>query len=110
MPYLLLFGSVALGAGGQVALKLGVGGAASLLSALLTPLVWLGLGLYGLSAILWMGVLRTLDLSFAYPFASLTYPLVMILSYVVLKEPLVWTRLVGTLVVLVGILIIARGG
>ena len=38
-----------------------------------TVAVWGGLLLFGLSAFVWLAVLSRASLSFAYPFASLTY-------------------------------------
>ena len=64
----------------QLAMKLGLRGgdaagsvAGTYAHALGSPLVWLGLALYGLSAALWIWVLSRLDVSLAYPLVSLGF-------------------------------------
>ena len=57
--------------------------------------------------ILWLFVLASLDLSVAIPVDSLHYILIMGVSYFYLKERMHWTRVVGTLLVLGGILLVA---
>ena len=48
--------------------------------------VWGGLLLFGLSAFVWLAVLSRASLSFAYPFASLTYALILLADRFVLHE------------------------
>ena len=50
------------------------------------PFVWGGLLLFGISAIVWLVVLSRASLSFAYPFASLTYVLILLFDQFVLKD------------------------
>ena len=93
---LILF-SVLLAAGAQLTLKHGMNqvadssGALTLSSASIkdvvtTPAVWGGLFLFGLSAIVWLAVLSRTSLSFAYPFASLTYVLILLADRFLLHE------------------------
>jgi uncharacterized membrane protein len=106
--------SVIFAALGQVSWKLGMNqagqlaafNAASLSSVLLNPYVLLGFLMYGLSTIFWLIALSKKDLSFVYPFISLTYILVLLMSSLVLKESIGINRLVGTLIILAGIIII----
>jgi drug/metabolite transporter (DMT)-like permease len=101
---------------GQVSWKLGMNQAgqlaalnfASLSTVLLNPYVLLGFVMYGLSAFFWLIALSKKDLSFVYPFISLTYILVLVLSSLVLKESIGANKLVGTLIIIVGLIIIAR--
>jgi uncharacterized membrane protein len=101
---------------GQVSWKLGmtqVGQSstlnfAGLSTILLNPLVLLGFIMYGLSAIFWLIALSKKDLSYVYPFISLTYILVLLLSSLVLKESIGVNKVIGTLIIIIGLIIIAR--
>jgi uncharacterized membrane protein len=64
--------------------------------------------MYGLSTIFWLIALSKKDLSFVYPFISLTYVLVLVLSSLVLKEDIGINKLAGTLIIMFGLVIIAR--
>ena len=93
---------------GQVSWKLGmnqVGQLATLdlttlSTVLLNPYVLLGFVMYGLSTIFWLIALSKKDLSFVYPFISLTYVLVLVLSSLVLKESIGINKLAGTLIIM----------
>ena len=101
---------------GQVSWKLGMNQAGQLATldlttlstVLLNPYVLLGFVMYGLSTIFWLIALSKKDLSFVYPFISLTYVLVLVLSSLVLKESIGVNKLAGTLIIIVGLIIIAR--
>ena len=73
------------------------------------PLVLLGLVFYGLSAFLWIVVLSELDLSIAYPILGMTYIFVLLLSYFILGESLSMFKVSGTLLVLLGVVLIGFG-
>ena len=94
----------------QVRDSFGVVGAdaASLRAVVTTPLVWGGLFLFGLSAIVWLGVLSRTSLSFAYPFASLTYVIIVLVDRLVLGEDVPTLRWGGVLLIIAGILAVAR--
>lgn len=91
---LVIIAGVTLAAIGQVSWKLGMDQAgplvspdfATLLSLLLNPYILLGFVLYGVGTIFWLMALSKKELSFVYPFISLTYILVLALSSFVLKE------------------------
>jgi uncharacterized membrane protein len=80
----------------------------TLSTVLLNPFVLLGFVMYGLSTIFWLIALSKKDLSFVYPFISLTYVLVLVLSSLVLKEDIGINKLAGTLIIMFGLVIIAR--
>lgn len=63
-----------------------------------------------LGSLTWMGALTQFELSFAYPFMSLAYVVVMVFSYWLFKEPLTMPKVIGTLVVILGLFIITRPG
>lgn len=98
---------------GQVSWKIGMNQAGtpdlpSIASVLFNPYILLGFLMYGLSTVFWLLALSKRDLSFVYPFISLTYVLVLILSSLVLKESIGMNKLVGTLAILIGLMIISR--
>ncbi len=63
-----------------------------------------------LGSLTWMGALTQFELSFAYPFMSLAYVVVMVFSYWLFREPLTMPKVIGTLVVILGLFIITRPG
>jgi drug/metabolite transporter (DMT)-like permease len=116
----LILLSVASGVMGQTCLKIGLtkagGNAASdtlfsLIGLILrSPLVLVGLFLYGLGALAWIAVLRRMDLSYAYPFLALNFVLIALVSQAVLGESIPWIRWTGIGAICIGILLIAYGG
>ncbi len=81
--------------------------AGTYLHAFSSPLVWLGLGLYGASAVLWLWVLSRLDVSLAYPLVSLGFVVTLALGVVWLGEPLSWTRVAGCGLIVAGVWLLA---
>jgi glycosyltransferase involved in cell wall biosynthesis/multidrug transporter EmrE-like cation transporter len=73
-----------------------------------TPAVWGGLGLFVASASVWLIVLSRTSLSFAYPFASLTYVLILVFDRFVLKEPISGLRYGGVALIIAGLVLISR--
>ena len=115
----LILCSVGLAALAQITLKAGMNqvrssygvvglDAESLRAVASTPTVWLGLFLFGLSAVVWLGVLSRASLSFAYPFASLTYVVIVVVDRFVLDQSVPVGRWVGVAAIVAGILAIAR--
>jgi multidrug transporter EmrE-like cation transporter len=115
--YVLISG--VLGVVGQILLKQGLAanGPLSLgpdglpglfLSLVLNPLVVVGLAIYLVGTLFWLVALSRLDLSYAYPFASLNYILVLISAWFILGEVPSSTRLVGVALISLGVCAIAR--
>ena len=110
--------SVFLATAGQLFLKSGMDrvgyiGAARLgkpvsllLSIVKTPQVVVGLTFFVLSAASWLLVLSRVPLSFAYPFAGLTYLLTTLFARFVLKESVPGARWVGIAMIIVGIVVV----
>ncbi len=105
----------------QVALKSGMSqpgirdamsqGASSLrmfFAAAQEPLVWLGFVLYGAGALVWLLVLAKWDLSKAYPLVGMGFLLTMASSVLLLGERLDWQRVLGTFLVVAGVLFVVR--
>lgn len=116
--YILI--SVIGGAIGQILLKKGMSsmGPLTLTANQLVGILWrmatnpyvvFGLGIYVMGTVFWLAALSRVDLSFAYPFASLSYIIMLVASLLLFKEDITLMRLAGTLVVGLGVLLISRG-
>jgi len=80
-----------------------------LTKAAFSPFIISGLVLYGLSFVIWLRVLSFNDLSRAYPiFATVVFLLTTLGSAIFLKENVSSARIVGIIIMLVGIYIVAR--
>lgn len=117
--FALVFASVSLSAVAQTAFKIGVGRAQTTIDTALwfkamalvfSPMVLLGLALYGVGTVLWLFALRQLDLSLAYPFVAMSFVMVAGSGMLFLGEPIQPTRLIGLGLIVLGLLIMARGG
>ena len=118
---LLILLSITIAVGGQLLLKIGINRIGisdfSSLSSLggfflgivKSPLVLIGLFLYVISAAIWMVILSTVDLSFAYPFLGITYVLILVVSRFVLKEDVNPLRWIGALIITAGVVVLSRG-
>lgn len=118
VPYWLIaaLGSVCLAASGQIMLKLGVkavrlpGDALAhplqLTSALLSPFIIIGIGLFAASVILWLAAINGQELSRVYPMAALGYVLVTIASVKLFGDEMTVYKLVGLALIIAGVSIL----
>jgi multidrug transporter EmrE-like cation transporter len=118
---LLILLSISIAVGGQVLLKIGINRVGisdfssmkvilNLFSGVIkSPLILTGLFLYFIAAAIWIIVLSTVDLSFAYPFLGLSYVIVLVLSKFILKEDVNPVRWIGAFIITVGVVVISRG-
>jgi len=113
----LILTAVMLGAVAQLTLKRGMQmyGEVSLASIwgqlgqiLSIPHVLIGFLLYGLSSILWIAVVSSVDISMAYPMVSSAYVVVFLGSWLLLGEDISLMRGVGLAVIVAGVIIISR--
>jgi len=79
------------------------------LAMLLTPALFAGYAMYGVSTILLVLALRHGQLSLLYPVFAMTYVWVTILSVVVFHESLNPYKLAGILAIVGGIAVLGRG-
>lgn len=115
MLYLILL-SVLLGAAGQILVKFGAvnlnfnnGNYLKILLSILTNIpVISGIIVYGISFLIWIKVLSKVELSYAYPMVSLGYVLIVIFSYFILKENVTIIRVIGILVIIIGVVIVSK--
>lgn len=119
-PVVLVFVAVVISVLGQLSLKVGMNQVGiidagslvrpmeTLMLVFSTPLVWLGLSCYGVSALLWLVILSRLDLSYAYLMLASMYVLIPLVSWLFLGERIPPMRWVGMVVVVLGVVIVAR--
>lgn len=112
--------SVLLSTGGQLILKTGMErigyiGATRLsrpvellLQVARSPQIVMALSIFVVAAAVWLIVLSRAPLSFAYPFAGLTYVLITLFARYALHEHVPGTRWVGVLLILLGIVMVGR--
>jgi drug/metabolite transporter (DMT)-like permease len=72
------------------------------------PAIYAGLFLFGLSALVWLVVLSRASLSFAYPFAALTYVLILLFDLFILDETVPPLRWAGVTLIVAGIFLVSR--
>ncbi len=115
----LILLSVALAALAQLTLKQGMNqvvgntgelqfNGTSFRDVVTTPAIWAGLFLFALSAAVWLAVLSRASLSFAYPFASLSYVLILLADRFVLHEQIPPLRWAGVFFIMTGIVLVAQ--
>lgn len=63
-----------------------------------------------LRGLTWIWVIRNVKLSLAYPFISITYVFILLISHYLFNEPLTTRQLLGALLVVGGIFCVGYGG
>lgn len=118
LVFLCVFGT----AMGQIAMKSGMNqvgeigsvgqlfNPGTLFDIFTNPRVLIGIFCYGVSAILWLGALSTLNVSYMYPFMSLAYVITAIVAFIFLKEHIALLHWLGISLVVGGCFLIARAG
>lgn len=117
MPiFILILAAVVVGVAGQLIIKKGVltlggiggGGLLSFfLKAAFSPWIIAGILLYILGTGVWLILLTKVDVSYAYPMLSLGYVFVLFFSFVFLHEPLTLLKVIGTVLIVLGVSLIA---
>jgi len=72
------------------------------------PVIWLAFLMTLGGWIIWFIVLAGIDLSIAVPVDSMQYIMILVASYLFLGERIHWTRILGTLFILLGIILVAK--
>ena len=115
--YILL--SVILGVIGQLSLKQGMINVGKIpsraseifsfyLKAAANPYIWLGFISYGISFLIWLGILSKIELSYARPIVASGYILVAFFSWWLWGENLTFQRWVGIILIFLGVILVAR--
>ena len=96
---------------GQLLFKLSSNrlGDAGLVALATEPLFLLALALYGGATVVWLYVLKSVPLSYAYSFMALTYVAVPVMSWLWLGETMSLRYMVGMAVIIVGLVIVTHG-
>jgi drug/metabolite transporter (DMT)-like permease len=113
-----ILGSTLLGVLGQLVLKSGMSrlgplslagqGFPSLIKSIVTNYYVIGgLLIYGAGVFFWLVALSRAPLSYAYPFASLSYVLVTMAAFFLLREKIGLLRLVGVMLICSGVIVVA---
>jgi undecaprenyl phosphate-alpha-L-ara4N flippase subunit ArnE len=115
MEYILVLLSVCLTTLGQLLQKLGaqraVADSASghiQFKTLMRLEIYLAVLCLGAGLLIWLSVLYYMEVSKAFPFLSLGFVLVMLVSRFYLNEPISWQRWAGVALIVVGIVLIAQ--
>lgn len=78
-----------------------------------TPMItnlclWAAMICYSLSVLLWMSVLSKVEVSYAYPFLSIGFIISAVAGYAFFNENISPIRIVGIVVICIGVIMISR--
>jgi len=107
------------GVAGQLLLKVGMSQLGALeisiaaipsliMRIILSPYIIVGLAIYFGGVFFWLLALNRADLSYVYPFASLSYVLITLASWLLLHEAVPPLRWIGLVVICIGVMLVAR--
>lgn len=80
-----------------------------LISLLLDPAIFSGFAAAFLASLAWMAAMTKFDLSHAYPFMSLNFVVVLLLSGWLLSEPVTLQKTIGLALIVLGTVVAAHG-
>ena len=120
LDYFFIFATIALTVFGQLILKwrmdqvgplpMGIGGGLRhILSLLIDPVVLSSFGAAFLASLAWMAALTRFELSYAYPFMSLSFVLVLVMSVAFLGETLTLSKVLGVVLIGIGTVVASAG-
>ena len=116
-PLVFLFASIALSVLGQFLMKSGMNqvgpidhlAIGAFVRVLSNMRVLAGFLSYGASSVVYLAAISKLDLSVAYPMLGLGYVLVVIISWLFLREPVSALRWLGVALIIGGVWLVGRG-
>ena len=73
------------------------------------PLVLSGFISAVFASVAWIGALSRFQLSYAYPFMSLNFVLVVFLSFLLFQDTINWYKIVGLSLICIGVFVVSRG-
>lgn len=79
-----------------------------LLQQFMNPWILSGFLAAFVASLAWMAAMTRFDLNYAYPFMSLAFVIVMVLGVLFLGETVNFSKVAGTLLVMAGLVVIAR--
>ena len=80
-----------------------------LISLLFDPAIFSGFAAAFLASLAWMAAMTKFDLSHAYPFMSLNFVVVLLLSGWLLSEPVTLQKVLGITLIILGTMVAAHG-
>lgn len=89
--------------------ELGLDKITYLAKLIINPWVLSGLIAAFMAGLSWMLAISKLQLSYAYPFISLTFVFVLLFSSFLFYEPLTWHKVIGLAFIILGVSISAQG-
>jgi multidrug transporter EmrE-like cation transporter len=118
--YVYVLGSVLCTVFGQIVVKWQVAKAGALpatisekipflLKLVLNPWIMISMAAGFLALVCWLAAMTKFELSYAYPFMSLAFVLVLILSAILFHEAVTLPKVLGVLLVISGIIVASRG-
>ncbi|SDI36416.1 EamA-like transporter family protein [Alteribacillus persepolensis] len=119
MGYVYIFGTIFFTVYGQIMLKWRISAYGSLpeefrekviylLKLLLDPLILSGFLSAFVASLFWMAAMTKFDLSYAYPFMSLSFMLVFILSIFLFQETITIHKVAGLILIMAGIVVTSQ--
>jgi uncharacterized membrane protein len=119
LDYLYIFVTIAFTVYGQLILKWRIAQFGSLptgltdklkflVSLLFDPAIFSGFVAAFLASLAWMAAMTKFDLSHAYPFMSLNFVVVLLLSGWILSEPMSFQKTIGVGLIVIGTVVAAR--
>lgn len=119
MGYLYIFGTILFTVYGQIMLKWQISKYGSLppdlgekfiflLKLLLNPLILSGFISAFIASLFWMAAMTKFDISYAYPFMSLSFVLVFLLSITLFHEPVNVYKIIGLSLIILGIIVTSK--
>jgi multidrug transporter EmrE-like cation transporter len=120
LDYIYIAATIALTVYGQLIIKwrVGIHGALPgggiakitfLIRVLIDPWVLTGLTAAVLASLAWIAAMTKFELTYAYPFMSLNFVVVLLLSAWLLAEPITLANVLGVGLIIMGTIIVARG-
>jgi len=79
-------------------------------SMLFNPYIMLSILFTLLSGISWMIAMTKFDISYAYPYTALGFVFILFFSYLLFQEPLNLYKIIGTILIVAGIVVSSRFG
>lgn len=119
MGYLYIFGTLAFTVYGQIILKWRIDSYQNIpvdfpqkmkfiLFLLIDPFILSGFFSAFIASLFWMAAMTKFELTRAYPFMTLAPALVFVLGIVLLGEQFSWGKLLGLLIIMLGVFVSAR--
>ena len=120
MGYVYIFFTIILTVYGQLAVKWGLARYGVLpepllekffflFKAIFSPIIFSGFVAAFMGSLCWMTVLSKFEISYAYPFMSFAFILVTVSSYFLFNESLSVYKVLGLLIIIVGIVVASKG-